>query len=41
MTTRLLIIGGSDVEIGADLRARECDPDCDVTVVVADFSTPL
>jgi NADPH-dependent 2,4-dienoyl-CoA reductase/sulfur reductase-like enzyme len=34
--TRLLIIGGSDAGISAALRARELDPDSDVTVVVAD-----
>ena len=33
---RLLIIGGSDAGISAGLRARECAPDVDVTVVVAD-----
>jgi NADPH-dependent 2,4-dienoyl-CoA reductase/sulfur reductase-like enzyme len=36
MTTRLLIIGGSDAGISAGLRARERDPNCEVTVVVAD-----
>ena len=36
MTTRLLIIGGSDAGISAGLRARELDPACDVTVVLAD-----
>ena len=36
MTTRLLIIGGSDAGISAGLRAREPDPNCEVTVVVAD-----
>jgi NADPH-dependent 2,4-dienoyl-CoA reductase/sulfur reductase-like enzyme len=35
-TKRLLIIGGSDAGINAGLRARECDPGFDVTVVVAD-----
>ncbi len=35
-TTRLLIIGGSDAGISAGLRARELDPGCEVTVVVAD-----
>lgn len=34
--TRLLIIGGSDAGISVGLRARACDPGCDVTVVVAD-----
>jgi NADPH-dependent 2,4-dienoyl-CoA reductase/sulfur reductase-like enzyme len=33
---RLAIIGGSDAGISAALRAREVDPDVDVTVVVAD-----
>ena len=33
---RLLIIGGSDAGISAGLRARECDPDVEVTLVVAD-----
>lgn len=32
----LLIIGGSDAGIMAGLRARELDPDADVTLVVAD-----
>ena len=32
----LVAIGGSDAGISAALRARELDPDCDVTVVVAD-----
>ncbi len=34
--TRLLIIGGSDAGISAALRARELDPDVQVSVVVAD-----
>ncbi len=34
--TRLVAIGGSDAGISAALRARELDPDADVTVVVAD-----
>ncbi|MBO0865799.1 MAG: FAD-dependent oxidoreductase [Mycobacterium sp.] len=33
---RLVAIGGSDAGISAALRARELDPSCDVTVVVAD-----
>jgi NADPH-dependent 2,4-dienoyl-CoA reductase/sulfur reductase-like enzyme len=33
---RLIAIGGSDAGISAALRAREVDPDVDVTVVVAD-----
>jgi len=32
----LLIIGGSDADISAALRARELDPGVDVTLVVAD-----
>lgn len=36
MKTRLLIIGGSDAGISAGLRARELDPGCEVTIVVAD-----
>ena len=32
----LVAIGGSDAGISAALRARELDPDTDVTVVVAD-----
>jgi NADPH-dependent 2,4-dienoyl-CoA reductase/sulfur reductase-like enzyme len=35
-TRRLLIIGGSDGGIMAALRARELDPDIDVTVMLAD-----
>lgn len=34
--THLLIIGGSDAGISAALRAKELDPNIDVTVVVAD-----
>ncbi len=34
--TRIVAIGGSDAGISAALRARELDPDCDFTVVVAD-----
>jgi len=33
---KVLIIGGSDAGISATLRAREVDPEVDVTVVVAD-----
>ncbi len=33
---RLVVIGGSDAGISAALRARELDPNADVTVVVAD-----
>jgi NADPH-dependent 2,4-dienoyl-CoA reductase/sulfur reductase-like enzyme len=36
MTTKLLIIGGSDAGISAGVRARELDPSCEVTIVVAD-----
>jgi NADPH-dependent 2,4-dienoyl-CoA reductase/sulfur reductase-like enzyme len=32
----IVAVGGSDAGISAALRAREVDPDCDVTVVVAD-----
>jgi NADPH-dependent 2,4-dienoyl-CoA reductase/sulfur reductase-like enzyme len=35
-SSHLLIVGGSDAGISAALRAREVDPACDVTVVVAD-----
>ncbi|MDZ8274912.1 FAD-dependent oxidoreductase [Microbacterium aquimaris] len=34
--THLVAVGGSDAGISAALRARELDPDVDVTVVVAD-----
>jgi NADPH-dependent 2,4-dienoyl-CoA reductase/sulfur reductase-like enzyme len=34
--TRIAAIGGSDAGISAALRARELDPGCEVTVVVAD-----
>ncbi|MBN9623228.1 MAG: FAD-dependent oxidoreductase, partial [Actinobacteria bacterium] len=33
---RLVAVGGSDAGISAALRARELDPDCDFTVVLAD-----
>lgn len=36
MSRRLVCVGGSDAGISAALRAREVDPDSDVTVVVAD-----
>src|ERR1700687_2443203 len=36
MSTQLVIIGGSDAGISAGLRARELDPNCEVTIVVAD-----
>ncbi len=36
MTTKLLIIGGSDAGISAGLRARELAPGSKVTIVVAD-----
>jgi NADPH-dependent 2,4-dienoyl-CoA reductase/sulfur reductase-like enzyme len=32
----LVAIGGSDAGISAALRARELDPGCEITVVVAD-----
>ena len=32
----LVVIGGSDAGISAGLRARELDPDCRVTLIVAD-----
>jgi NADPH-dependent 2,4-dienoyl-CoA reductase/sulfur reductase-like enzyme len=36
----LVMIGGSDAGISAALRARECAPSADVTVVVADAYYP-
>jgi NADPH-dependent 2,4-dienoyl-CoA reductase/sulfur reductase-like enzyme len=36
MSTQLLIIGGSDAGISAGLRAKELDPECEATIVVAD-----
>ena len=33
---RLVCVGGSDAGIAAALRARELDPECEVTVVLAD-----
>lgn len=36
MSTRLLIIGGSDAGISAGLRAKELDSGCEVIIVVAD-----
>ena len=36
MSTRLVIIGGSDAGISAGLRAKELDQECVVTIVVAD-----
>ncbi len=36
MSTQLLIIGGSDAGVSAGLRARELDPTCQVSIVVAD-----
>lgn len=35
-STRVVCIGGSDAGIAAALRARELDPDSEVTVVLAD-----
>ena len=34
--TRVVAVGGSDAGIAAALRARECDADADITIVVAD-----
>ena len=36
MATRVVCVGGSDAGIAAALRARELDPDSEVTVVLAD-----
>jgi NADPH-dependent 2,4-dienoyl-CoA reductase/sulfur reductase-like enzyme len=36
MSTKVLVIGGSDAGISAALRARECDPAAEVTMLVAD-----
>jgi NADPH-dependent 2,4-dienoyl-CoA reductase/sulfur reductase-like enzyme len=36
MMSKLLIIGGSDAGISAALRARELDPEVDVTILLAD-----
>jgi NADPH-dependent 2,4-dienoyl-CoA reductase/sulfur reductase-like enzyme len=36
MTMRLLIVGGSDAGISAALRARELDPNAEITVLLAD-----
>ena len=36
MNARLVIVGGSDAGISAGLRAKELDPKCEVTIVVAD-----
>ncbi|HEX6554094.1 MAG TPA: FAD-dependent oxidoreductase [Ktedonobacteraceae bacterium] len=36
MSTKLVIVGGSDAGTSAGLRAKELDPGCEVTVVVAD-----
>src|SRR5215472_9103551 len=36
MSTKLVIVGGSDAGISAGLRAKELDPKCEVTIVVAD-----
>jgi NADPH-dependent 2,4-dienoyl-CoA reductase/sulfur reductase-like enzyme len=33
---RFLIIGGSDAGIAAKLRANELDPNCEITLVLAD-----
>jgi len=37
MSFKLVIIGGSDAGISAGLRAKELDPECKVTLVVADL----
>jgi hypothetical protein len=36
MSTQLVIVSGSDAGISAGLRAKELDPKCEVTIVVAD-----
>lgn len=36
MSAKILVIGGSDAGISAALRARECDPASEVTMLVAD-----
>jgi NADPH-dependent 2,4-dienoyl-CoA reductase/sulfur reductase-like enzyme len=36
MTTRLLIVGGSDAGISAALRAQELDPGSEITILLAD-----
>ena len=36
MSAKLVIVGGSDAGISAGLRAKELDPESDVTIVVAD-----
>ena len=36
MSTQLVIVGGSDAGISAGLRAKELDPKCESTIVVAD-----
>src|SRR6516225_357250 len=36
MSIQIVIIGGSDAGISAGLRAKELDPGCEVTIVVAD-----
>ena len=36
MSARLVIAGGSDAGVSAGLRAKELDPGCEVTIVVAD-----
>jgi hypothetical protein len=35
MSTKLVIVGGSDAGISAGLRAKELDPKCEVTIGVA------
>jgi NADPH-dependent 2,4-dienoyl-CoA reductase/sulfur reductase-like enzyme len=36
MSTKLVIVGGSDAGISGGLRAKELDPGCEVTIAVAD-----
>src|SRR5215471_13676439 len=36
MSTKLVIVGGSDAGVSAGLRAKELDSMCEVTIVVAD-----
>ena len=36
MSTKLVIVGRSNAGISAGLRAKELDPKCEVTIVVAD-----
>src|SRR5215472_8236212 len=36
MSTKLVIVGGSDAGISAGLRAKELNPTCEVNIIVAD-----